>query len=52
MYAATSIVYGKRQYDDSKNNIWTGPVTANLGNIKPTFSLGLPPWSMTVVKLQ
>lgn len=51
-YAASSIVYGKKQYDDSKNNVWTGPVSANLGNVNPTFTVSLPPWSMTVVKLQ
>lgn len=51
-YAATSLVYGKKQYDDSKKNIWTGPVSADLGSVKPTFTVMLPPWSMTVVKLQ
>jgi len=51
-FDATKIVYGKNQYDDSKNNVWTGPVTKNLGTLKSTFTINLPPWSMTVVKLQ
>jgi hypothetical protein len=51
-YAAHSIVYGKKQYDDSKNNIWTGPVSKNLGTVSPTFVVTLPPWSMTVVTLR
>jgi hypothetical protein len=51
-FNATKIVYGKNQYDDSKNNVWTGPVTKNLGTLRSTFTLNLPPWSMTVVTLR
>lgn len=51
-YSATSIVYGKKQYDDSKNSVWTGPVSKNLGSVNPTFTVMLPAWSMTVVSLR
>ncbi len=44
--------YGKAQYDDSKNNVWTGPVSQSLGTVGSTVTVSLPPWSMTVVKLQ
>src|SRR5450755_1056942 len=51
-FAASSIVYGKKQYDDSKNDMWTGPVSSSLGTVGQTFAVMLPAWSMTVVKLQ
>jgi hypothetical protein len=51
-FSASTITYGKQQYDDSKNNVWTGPVTASLGNVQGTVSVTLPPWSMVVLKLQ
>jgi hypothetical protein len=38
--------YGKAQYDDSKNNIWTGPTQSSV----TTGSITLPPWSLTVVR--
>jgi len=51
-FQASTTTYGKQQYDDSKNNVWTAPVTANLGTVGTTFNVTLPPWSMVVVKLQ
>jgi hypothetical protein len=38
--------YGKAQYDDSKNNTWTGPTQSSV----TTGSITLPPWSLTVVR--
>jgi len=51
-FSASSVVYGKKQYDDSKNGVWTAPLSANLGTVGKTFSVTLPVWSMTVVTLQ
>ena len=52
-YNATLLTYGKAQYDNSQNNIWTGPVSTNLGSVNSVgFSVTLPPWSMTVLTLQ
>jgi hypothetical protein len=42
----TVTTYGKAQYDDSKNNIWTAPVQSTVTNAIVT----LPPWSITVVR--
>jgi hypothetical protein len=42
--------YGKAQYDDSRNNIWTGPVQSSGGAWNNTFAVTLPPWSITVVR--
>jgi hypothetical protein len=51
-FQASALTYGKAQYDDSRNNTWTGPVSNSLGRVSGTFTVALPPWSMTVVKLQ
>jgi hypothetical protein len=50
---ASTLTYGKAQYDASQNNIWTGPVSANLGTMNAS-SIGetLPPYSITLLKLQ
>jgi hypothetical protein len=50
-YAGAQTVYDKKRYDASKNNVWLGPVTKNLGTLSPTFSVTLSPWSMTVINL-
>jgi len=50
-FNVTTITYGKAQYDDSKNSVWSGPVTQSLGSVNGTASVTLPPWSMTVLKL-
>ena len=50
-YNASTVTYGKAQYDDSKNNVWTAPVSQNLGTANGTATVTLPPWSMTVLKL-
>lgn len=51
-FRATSIVYDKALYDQSKNGAWPGPVTSSLGTVGKTFGLSLQPWSMTVVQLK
>jgi len=49
--AATSVVYGKAQYDDSRNNVWTPPISQALGTVTESFSIVLPRWSVTAVTL-
>ena len=51
-YTATTLIYGKEQYDESQTGIWAGPVTNNLGTVGTTFDISLPPWSIALVKLQ
>jgi len=51
-FTASTLTYGKAQYDDSANNIWTGPVSQSLGSVGNMVAVTLPPWSITVVKLQ
>jgi hypothetical protein len=52
-FTAGTMTYGKTQYDDSKNNVWTAPLSASLGTVtNGSASVTLPPWSMTVVTLQ
>ncbi len=49
-YSISTLTYGKQQYDNSKSNIWTGPVAANLGSTGTSTTVTLPPWSMTILK--
>ncbi len=51
-FTATTSTYGRAQYDNSKNNVWTGPVQASLGSVGTSTTVTLPPWSMTVLLLQ
>jgi len=51
-FTATLSVYGKAQYDESKNNKWVGPVTRGLGKVGTTVPLTLPPYSLSVLTLQ
>ena len=51
-FTATTSTYGKAQYDNSKNNVWTGPVQASLGSVGTSTTVTLPPWSITVLLLQ
>jgi hypothetical protein len=46
-YAVTT--YGKAQYDQSKNNVWAGPVHASHGAWNGHVTLTLPAWSMNVL---
>ena len=52
-YTATTQTYGKAQYDTSKSNVWTGPVSQSLGTVNGAAgSVTLPPYSMTVLQLK
>jgi hypothetical protein len=42
--------YDKTIYDASKKNVWNGPATSTLSSWQNSFTLTLPPWSMTVVQ--
>jgi len=48
---AAITTYGKAQYDDSRNNVWTGPTSQSVGAWQHTLPVTLPPWSMSVVIL-
>jgi hypothetical protein len=43
----TVTTYGKAQYDNSQHAIWSGPVQSS-----GTTSVVLPPWSISVVRVQ
>ena len=51
-YGASLLTYGKAQYDDSRNGVWTAPVNQSLGSVGTTVQVSLPAWSVTVLKLQ
>ncbi|MBV8490290.1 MAG: hypothetical protein JO199_07155 [Candidatus Eremiobacteraeota bacterium] len=48
-FDATETVYGKTQYDLSKNNVWAGPTTTKLGTVGNAVKLDLDPYSVTVL---
>lgn len=50
-FTATLIVYGKTQYDKSKNDEWVGPQQSKLGKVGASVPLTLPPYSLTVLRL-
>jgi hypothetical protein len=50
-FTATGLVYGKTQYDNSQNNVWTTPVSQSLGQVSGSFSVTLPQWSVTAITL-
>lgn len=50
-YSATTLTYGKQQYDESQQGIWAGPVPGNLGTVGTTFNISVPPWSITLIKM-
>jgi hypothetical protein len=51
-FVANTVTYGKAQYDNSQNGVWTAPVAQSLGTVSAPVSVTLPPWSMTILKLQ
>ncbi len=51
-YNATTVTYGKAEYDLSQQRVWAGPTTASLGSVGTNFSVSLPPWSMTLIQLR
>jgi hypothetical protein len=51
-FAATTLTYGKQQYDLSQSGTWAAPVAASLGTVATgNFTVALPPWSITLIKL-
>jgi hypothetical protein len=48
---STIETYGKKQYDNSQNNVWSGPVSQTAGAWQGGVPETLPPWSMSVVIL-
>lgn len=50
-FTATSLVYGKAQYDNSQTNVWTAPVSQSLGTVTDAVPIALPPWSVTAITL-
>lgn len=50
-FVGTLSIYGKAQYDESKENRWIGPVTKNLGNVGATVRLTLPAYSIVILTL-
>lgn len=51
-FTGTTLTYDKQLYDESKDNVWPGPVAASLGSVGSTASVTLAPWSMTLLRLQ
>jgi hypothetical protein len=51
-FSASTVTYGKAQYDNSQNMEWSAPVTQSLGTVSAPVSVTLPAWSMVVLKLQ
>jgi len=43
-FAASTVTYGKAQYDNSQNLEWTAPVTQSLGTVQAPVSVTLPAW--------
>jgi hypothetical protein len=50
--SVTVETYSKAIYDQSQNNVWAPPATANLGAQSFPLTLTLDPWSMNVVILK
>jgi len=50
-FAASSLVYGKAQYDESQNNVWNAPVSQSLGVASGSLAIDLPAWSITAITL-
>ena len=51
-FNVSTLTYGKAQYDSSKLGVWTGPVSQSLGSTTAPVSVTLPPWSITILRLQ
>jgi hypothetical protein len=49
--SVTVETYDKAIYDQSQNNVWAAPTTANLGEQNLPLALTLTPWSMNVVTI-
>jgi hypothetical protein len=51
-FTAKLSVYGKTQYDQSKENRWIGPVSRSLGTVETTVPLTLPAYSISILTLR
>ncbi len=51
-YTETDLVYGKAQYDQSRDNKWPGPTSQSVGGVGNVFPVTLPPWSISLIRLQ
>jgi hypothetical protein len=51
-FHASLLTYDKALYDESKRNVWPGPVRLDLGRVGPQAAVLLPPWSMSVLELR
>ena len=51
-YTASTLTYDKALYDESRSNLWPGPVSARLGSVGAAAQVTLPPWSMVLLELQ
>jgi hypothetical protein len=49
-HGGTITTYDKSLYDQTQNNVWAGPLTTSLSSWIGSFTVTLPPWSMTVVE--
>jgi len=52
LFTATTLSYGKREYDQSANGVWAGATSGTIGRVGSLFDVSSPPWSLTLVKLQ
>jgi len=50
-FPVSSLVYGKAEYDQSQNNVWSPPMSQSLGVVSGSFAIDLPPWSITAITL-
>lgn len=50
-FHASLLTYDKALYDESKRNVWPGPVRLDLGHVGSAAAVPLPPWSMSVLEL-
>ena len=50
-FVVSSLVYGKAQYDESQNNVWSQPMSQSLGVVSSSFAIDLPAWSVTAISL-
>jgi hypothetical protein len=51
-FTASSMVYGRAQYDDAQHNVWTPPISQSLGSVSASLSVTLPQWSITAITLR
>jgi hypothetical protein len=48
----TVTTYDKALYDESKSNVWAGPVTTTSGAWHGPVTVSLPPWSVSTIVLK